>query len=153
MYKWLFLLALPLFAQTPVEPSQLFSVGSGVSGLGPSQLFGYYSISQHIAQGTYTTEINEFARLKGGTVGTCARAGVSKVMWQFGSTIIGVVGDAGACETAVGSAGGAVSARCFLSYKFPKNSWHFIVTAETLKTAGGTNQPTVTMGIGYGVYK
>lgn len=157
MYKWLLLLALPLCAQTPVtppvEPSQLFSLGAGGKGFGPTQIFGYYSISQHIATGTYTTEINEFVRLKGGSVGTCARAGISKVMWQFGSVSIGGVGDAGACESAVGSAGGAVSARGFLSYLIPKTHFHVIGTAETLKTAGGSTQPTVTIGIGYGVYK
>lgn len=156
MRSLLFLLALPLFAQTSpqiVEPAQFFSSGAGISGFGPSQVFGYYSISQHISPGTYTTEINEFARLKGGSVGTCARAGISKVMWYLGSTSIGVVGDAGACEAAVGSLGGAFSARGFITTRLGKSNWFLVGTAETLRTAGAPTQPTVTLGIGYSIFK
>ena len=52
------------------------------------------------AAGTYATEITELVRMKGGAVGTSARAGVSKVLWSFGSVSLGIVGDAGAAEGA-----------------------------------------------------
>ena len=133
-----------------VEPSGLYSVGAGVSGLGPAQPFGYYSLSQRIAAGTYTTEVNEFARLKGGKVATCARAGASKAMWSFGVFTLGLVGDAGACEAATGSASGAFSARGFVTAKIGKTNIYFIGTGDTLTIAGSGKQTIVSFGIGYG---
>lgn len=147
-------LALPLAAQTPApteEPGQFFTIGAGIQGLGPVQPFGYYSVSQHIATGTYATEINEYARLKGGAVATCARAGISKVLWTVSVVALGVVGDAGACEAATGSASGAIAQRGFAAVKFGKTRWAFVASAENLKIAGTGSQTVVTIGFGFGI--
>jgi hypothetical protein len=146
----LFLLALPIWSQAvstpPAEPSQIFSMGGGVSGLGPVQPFGYYSMSQHVAAGTYTTEITELVRMKGGMVGTSARAGLSKVLWSFGAVALGIVGDAGAAEGPTGSASGAVSGRGFLSW-VPWKHFGFIGSAQVLNVAGTGQRVTITGGI------
>lgn len=145
-------LALPLLAQTPIEePSQFFSVGTGVQGLGPVQPFGYYSVSQHVTTGTYATEINEYARVKGGAVASCARAGISKVLWTISPFALGVVGDAGACEAATGSASGALAERGFVTFKFGKSRWSLVASAENLKIAGTGQQTVVTFGFGFGL--
>ena len=138
-------------APAPQEPGQFFTIGAGIQGLGPVQPFGYYSISQHITTGTYATEINEYARLKGGGVATCARAGISKVLWTVSVVALGIVGDAGACEAATGSAGGAVAERGFATVRFGKTRWAFVATAENLKIAGTGQQAVITIGFGFGI--
>lgn len=145
-------------ATSPAEPSQFFSTGGGIAGLGPSQVFGYYSMSQCLSLdkgkcAAYSTEITEFQRLKGGKVGTCARVGISKSLWAFGPVLIGIVGDAGACEGQTGSASGAMSARTFLAVRVGRTPIYFIGTAQDLKTAGVGSQTTITLGIGYGLFK
>lgn len=132
------------------EPEQLYSVGAGMAGLGPVQPFGYYSVSQRMTCGTYATQINEFARLKGGKVGTCALAGVSKVLWRFGPFAIGLVGDAGVCQTIQDSAGGALGQRSFISAKLGKTNFHLVGTAEGLKVAGSNSTTNITFGVMYG---
>ncbi len=134
----------------PGEPGQYFSAGAGISGLGPAKTFGYYSMSQHIACGTYTTEITEFVRMPGGTVGTSARAGVSKVLWTVSNLTIGIVGDVGAAEGPTGSANGSLSGRGYALLNLFKSPWSILFTAETLKIAGAQGQQTIlSMGFGY----
>jgi len=153
----LLLLPFPAFTQTPaVAPSadevgQFFSVGAGIQGLGPVQPFGYYSLSQRIAKGTFATEITEFARLKGGAVATCARAGISKVLWTISVVALGIVGDAGACEGATGSASGAMAERAFATVRLGKTRWAVVGSAENLKIAGTGNQAVITIGFGFGL--
>lgn len=147
------LLCSPILLGQSVEPSQFVTVGSGVSGLGPFQVFGYYSLSQRIATGTYATQVNEFARMKGGKVATCARAGISKVLWTVSAFSLGIVGDAGACETPTGSASGAIAQRTFITARIGKTKFSFVGTAENLKIAGTGQQSIISIGIGYGVYK
>jgi len=150
-----FLLAIPAFAQTPAppEPAQFFSLGAGVRGLGPSQVFGYYSIAQHIGTDTYTTQTTELTRMKGGTVGTSVRAGISKTLWKIGPASIGLIGEAGVAEGTTGSATGAVSGKGFLAVRISTSPFHFLVTAQTLQVAGVGQQGTITLGIGYALFK
>lgn len=121
----------------PVEPKMIMSFGPGVEGLGPAQIFGYASLSQHVAPKTYTTQIYEAVRMPGGTVGTSARVGITSVLYELGRVWIGLVGDVGVAEGPTGSANGAFSGsgfvhcRCF-------GSWPMgvVVTAQTMKIAG-----------------
>lgn len=146
---WTVLTAIPLMAQSvtaPQEPTQYFSLGGGVVGLGPSQPFGYFSASQRIATGTYATQISEFYRMKGGNVGQSVRAGISKVLWSISNVTIGIVGDAGAAEGATGSASGSFSGRGYLDVRFGKSPFGIVGTAQTLQIAGTGQQMTVTLG-------
>lgn len=148
----LFLATLPILAQSD-GPSQLFTVGVGVQGLGPAQVSGDYSISQRIAPDTYTTQITEFVRMKGGTVGTSARAGFCKSQFHWGAVTLGLCGDAGAAEGSTGSASGALSGRGFLHWRFGHSAFGLISTAETLKVAGTDGQQgKITLGISFGLY-
>lgn len=146
--------AAALFAQDPTptnEPSQVLSTGAGVQGLGPSQIFGYVSMSQRIASQTYTTQIYEATRLAGGKVGTSARAGVSKILWVIGPLWIGLVGDVGVAEGQTGSASGAFSGRAFANFHFGKFPVGAIITAQTMHVAGNPDQNAakVTIGVSY----
>lgn len=143
------MLLTPIVAQ---EPSQFVSLGVGVQGLIPSQVFGYFSVAQRIAEGTFTTQTSEFVRMPGGTVGTSVRAGISRTLWQIGPCTLGVVGEAGAAEGSSGSASGAFSGRGFIAVRVRKSPFHFLATGQTLKIAGVGEQATVTLGIGLGVY-
>lgn len=133
-----------------VAPSQFFSLGGGVNSSSPVQPFGYYSLSQRVGLGLYTTQLYEYARGPGGAVVSCARAGLSKVVQHVGPVAIGIVGDAGACESSVGSAGAAIAERGFLDVPLGKSAFHFIVSGELLKIAGSGQQGVVTLGFGFG---
>jgi hypothetical protein len=144
----LLLLASFACAQSPaVEPSTIISSGAGVEGLGPSQVFGYASVSQHVAAKTYTTQIYEVVRMPGGTVGTSARAGLTTVLYELGRVWIGLVGDVGVAEGTTGSASGAFSGsgfvhcRCFGSWPMG-----FVATAQTMKIAGRGDVARVRIG-------
>jgi hypothetical protein len=104
-------------------------------------------MSQHIACGTYTTEITELVRMPGGTVGTSARAGVSKILWTVGTLDIGLVGDAGVAQGATGSASGAVSGRGFANLRFGKSPFGLVATGQLLNVAGSGQQGTFTIGV------
>lgn len=132
-----------------VEPAQVVSAGAGVQGLGPSQVFGYVSVSQRIATLTYTTQINEVTRMRGGLVGTSVRYGISKILWTIGPLWLGIVGDAGVAEGATGSASGAISARAFANFHFGQFPLGFIATAQTMKIAGTGEQAKITLGVSY----
>jgi len=151
MYKWLFLLALPLMAQ---EPSQFIGTGFGVTGVGTFKGFGYFSFSQEIASKTYATAISEYVRLKDNTLSICPRAGVSRIAWVHAPFTFGLVGDIGACESVVGSTTGlAISGRGFVTYDIKKSNFYLVLSGETLKTSGGNITPLITLGLHYGVPK
>jgi hypothetical protein len=153
MKKLLFtlLLALPLVAQ---EPGQIVGVGMGVTGVGHFKGFGYFSLSQHVADKTYITAISEYVRLKDNTMSICPRAGATHIMWEGGSAAFGFVGDAGACESTIGNTTGfAISGRGFVSYRIKKSSYFIIVSGETIKTQGGNLTPLVTLGLHKGISK
>lgn len=149
----LLFVALSVLAQTtppptgPAEPSLIISAGPGVEGLGPAQLFGYASVSQHIAAKTYTTQIYEAVRMPGGLVGTSARAGVTTVLYELGRVWIGLVGDIGVAQGQTGSASGAFSGsgfvhcRCFGSWPLG-----IVATAQTMKIAGSGDKTRLRLG-------
>ncbi len=132
-----------------IEPALVVSTGFGVQGLGPVQPFGYVSLSQHIATLTYTTQIYEAVRLKGGLVGTSARAGVTKILWTLGPLWIGLVGDIGVADGTNGGASGAFSGRGFANFHFGQYPLGIIATAQTMKIAGTGEQSKFTLGISY----
>jgi hypothetical protein len=136
-------------APAPSEPAAFYTIGGGVNSGAPVQPFGYYSLSQRLSTGLYTTEVYEFAHVAG-AVASCSRAGLSKVLHTAGFLTIGVVGDAGACETSVGSAGAAIAERGFLDFHVGRSAFHIITSGELLKIAGTGQQAIVTVGIGYG---
>lgn len=131
------------------EPTSFYTVGGGINSGVPRQPFGYYSLSQRVGTGLYTTEVYEFAHIAGATA-SCSRAGLSKVLHRTGFLTLGVVGDVGACETSVGSAGAAVAERPFVDFHVGKSAFHIIASAELLKIAGTGQQAIVTVAIGYG---
>ncbi len=145
-----FLIATALWAQTPGAPPsnviQFYGAGGGVHGFGPAQMFAYSSLSQCFTGDTCTTEINEYVRMKGGTVGTSARAGVSKVLYRFGPFTAGLVGDVGVAEGPTGSASGALSGRGFVLGQIRKSHWYYVLTGQILKTAGVGQSGTATIG-------
>lgn len=132
-----------------VEPEQFVSIGAGVEGLGPSQVFGYSSVSQRIGGLTYTTQIYEATRMKGGLVGTSARAGLSKILWTLGPLWVGIVGDVGLAEGATGGASGAFSGRAFANFHFGTYPLGFVFTAQTMKIAGTGQSGKFTIGVSY----
>lgn len=127
------------------EPAQVFGACGGIRGMGTSQPYGCYFQSQHIGTGTYTTEITELVRMKGGSVGTSVRAGIAKRMAEFGPLSLWIVGDAGAAEGATGSASGAFSARPFIHWKI-KGPFGLIGAAQLLQVAGTGQQGNVSLG-------
>lgn len=131
------------------EPAQVVTSGFGVEGLGPAQVFGYASVSQRIGSLTYTTQIYEATRMKGGLVGTSVRAGFSKILWTFGPLWIGLVGDAGVAEGATGSASGALSGRAFANFHFGQFPMGLIVSGQTMKVAGTGEQGKFSIGLSY----
>lgn len=128
---------LPPDPPPPYEPKMIVSVGPGVEGLGPAQIFGFASVSQRVAAKTYTTQIYEAIRMPGGTVGTSARAGLTTVLYELGRIWIGLVGDVGVAEGPTGSANGAFSGSGFVHCRcFGSLPMGVVVTAQTLKVAG-----------------
>lgn len=138
---------------TPKGPEQLYGVGAGVTGLGPSQVSGEYFIAQRVGQDTYAATITDFQRMPGGAVGTSARGAIYKTLWRFNSLSIGASGEAGAAEGATGSASGAVGYSGFLHFRIGKTPFGIIGTARVVKIAGADGQQgQVRIGITFGTY-
>lgn len=135
-------------------PDQLYGIGAGVAGLGPSQVSGEYFIAQRIGQDTYAATITDFQRMPGGAVGTSARGAIFKTLWRFNSLSVGASGEAGAAEGATGSASGAVGYSGFLHLRLFKSAFGIIGTARVVKIAGADGQQgQVRLGITFGTYK
>jgi hypothetical protein len=123
----------------PQEPSQIYGVGAGIQGLGPSQIQGGYFVGQHIGTGRYVIESSDFVRLKGGGVGTAAHAGIYNRLASLGPLTLGVIGDAGVAEGATGSASGSFSGWGLAGVKLWK--WPLTLTgvARIMTIAGSGN--------------
>jgi hypothetical protein len=133
------LMALPLAAQTPAppaEPSQLYGIGAGIQGLGPSQIRGGYFIGQHVGAGKYLIESTDLVRMPGGTVGTSAHAGLYDRLATLGPLTLGIIGDAGVAEVQTGSASGSVSGWGVASIKLWNWPLTLTPTARIMTIAG-----------------
>src|ERR1035438_10653040 len=99
---FLFLLALPLFAQSPVTPVKALPswyAGGGGGMLISGGKFAYDSYS-HLIPGlpaTYLTLANEYT-FRHGFMQSCVLIGPTRVLYQFGPVSLGATGLAGACN-------------------------------------------------------
>lgn len=143
----------PTAQPTPQGPDQLYGIGAGITGLGPSQVSGEYFVAQRIGQDTYAATITDFQRMSGGTVGTSARGAIYRTLWRFSNLSIGASGEAGAAEGATGSASGAVAYSGYLHFRIAKTPIGIIGTARMVKIAGVDGQQgQVRLGITFGTY-
>lgn len=137
MYKWLFLLVLPLFGQVPVTPVAatlpkiVLTGGGGFAS--PSGKFVYISESSLVLpQGTYATVSQEYTLIKG-LVQSCTFAGVSKPIYQFSVFTVGLTGLGGGCNSTNGISSGVGSGQGFLHIKWGKTHFGnvFTITKNT----------------------
>lgn len=112
-------------------PQYLVNAGAGATIPGSGR-FAFWSVSTYLGQQTYATAATEYTISKG-QVSTCALAGVSKVMYQYGALSIGLTGLGGGCTNPSGSSP-AASAQGFASLHFGKSSWSAVITG--MKTSG-----------------
>lgn len=135
----LLLIALPLAAQTMRLPKVLITGGAGFAS--PNGKFAYASESSLLLpQNTYTTIAWEDTIIKG-QVQSCTLAGVSKPLYQFGWTTVGLTGLGGGCTSTTGAATGTMSGQAFLHVGFGTKPWGVVFTA--VKNSSGGFKATI----------
>lgn len=120
------------------SPDMLVSAGGGYAS--PNGKFGYYSVSKSVGQNTYATMANQYT-IVGGKLESCALAGLTKEMYQFGPLVLGLTGLGGGCEGFSGNAGAAGSAQAFAHIHFGKSPIGLAITG--MKTTSPGFQTTI----------
>lgn len=127
MYKWLFLLTLPIFGQVSTTLPKVILTGGG-GFMPPSSKFAYVSESSLVLpQGTYATISQEYTLTKN-VIQSCTFAGVSKPLYTFSVFTVGLTGLGGGCNSTSGSTSSAGSGQGFLHIRWGKTHFGNVLT-------------------------